>query len=39
MRAVVTFYCKNEIPSDEIMEAALKCIGQYVDAPLVYTMP
>ena len=39
MRAEVTFYCKNEIPSDEIMEATLKRMVQYVDASLVYTTP
>ena len=38
-RAEVTFYCKNEIPSDEIMEATLKRIVQYVDASLIYTTP
>ena len=38
-RAKVTFYCKNNIPSDEIMEATLKRIIQYVDAFLIYTTP
>ena len=38
-RAEVTFYCKNEIPSDEIMEATLKRMVQYMDASLVYTTP
>ena len=36
-RAEVTFYCQNDIPSDEIMEATLKRIVQYEDASLVYT--
>ena len=39
MRAEVTFYSQNDIPSDEIMEATLKRIVQYVDASLVYTTP
>ena len=34
-KAEVTFYCKNEILSDEIMEATLKRMVQYVDASLV----
>ena len=38
-RADVTFNCQNDIPSDEIMEATLKRIVQYVDASLVYTTP
>ena len=38
-RAEVTFYCQNEIPSDEIMEATLKRIVQYVDTSVVYTTP
>ena len=38
-RVEVTFYCENDIPSDEIMEATLKRIVQYVDASLVYTTP
>ena len=38
-RAEVTFYCQNDIPSDEIMEATLKRIVQYVDPSLVYTTP
>ena len=38
-RAEVTFYCQNDIPSDEIMGATLKCIVQYVDDSLVYTTP
>ena len=38
-RAEVTFYCQNDIPSDEIMEATLKRIVQYVEASLVYTTP
>ena len=38
-RAKVTFYCQNDIPSDEIMEATLRRIIQYVDASLVYTTP
>ena len=38
-RAEVTFYCENDIPSDETMEATLKRVVQYVDASLVYTTP
>ena len=38
-RAEVTFYCKNEILNNEIMEATLKRMVQYVDASLVYTTP
>ena len=38
-RAEVTFYCQNDIPNDEIMEATLMRIIQYVDASLVYTTP
>ena len=38
-RAEVTFYCQNDIPSDKIMEATLRCIVQYVDASLVFTTP
>ena len=38
-RAEVTFYCQNDIPSDEIMEVTLKRIVQYVDASVVYTTP
>ena len=38
-RAEVTFYCKNKIPSDKIMEATLKRMVQYVDASLAYTAP
>ena len=38
-RAEVTFYCQNDIHSDEIIEATLKRIVQYVDALLVYTTP
>ena len=38
-RGEVTFYCQNDIPSDEIMEATLRRIIQYVDASLVYTTP
>ena len=38
-RAEVTFYCQNDIPSDEIMEATLRRIIQYVDPSLVYTTP
>ena len=36
-RTEVTFYCKNEILSDEIMEAALNCMVQYLEASLIYT--
>ena len=35
----VTFYCQNKIPSDEIMEAALSRMVQYVEASLIYTTP
>ena len=38
-RAEVTFFCQNDIPSDEIMEATLRHIIQYGDASLVYTTP
>ena len=38
-RVEVAFYCKNEIPSDEIMEATLKRMVQYVAASLVCTTP
>ena len=38
-RSEVTFYCQNDIPSDEIMEVTLKRIIQYVDASVVYTTP
>ena len=38
-RSEVTFYCQNDIPSDEIMEVTLKRIVQYVDASMVYTTP
>ena len=38
-RVEVTFYCQNDIPSDGIIEAALRRIVQYVDSSLVYTTP
>ena len=38
-RAEITFYCQNVIPNEEIMEATLKRIVQYVDASAVYTTP
>ena len=38
-RAEVTFYCQNDIPRDEIMEATLERIVEYVDASVVYTTP
>ena len=38
-RAEVTFYCKDSIPSDEIMEQTLERIIEYVPTSLVYSTP
>ena len=38
-RAEVTFYCNENIPTDELMESVLLSITQYVPARCVYSTP
>ena len=38
-RAEVTFYCKDDVPSDEFMENTLHRITQYVPPSFVYSTP
>lgn len=38
-RAEVTFYCKDQVPSDEFMENTLTRITDYVTPSLVYSTP
>ena len=39
IRAEVTFYCADNVPSDSLMEDTLKRITQYVTPSLVYCTP